>query len=162
VATARELLDALRARARNSADPGNFTVVLLVERDPILTRLIATWPNLRLPADQDPNEVCPPETPEDRRLRWLWSRIPGDPFGEWLRLAGLPDAAHTRRACWIAAENRMVLPDGTLAPALQGLVQALVTRAAIRLGAAPPPPPERRPAPPPPAPAPAVPVQGAP
>jgi hypothetical protein len=131
--TARAILDGLKIRQGQNTDIGNYSVVLLAERDPILGRLLAAWPNVPRATDPNPEEVCPEGTPKENRLRWLWSRVPEDVFLSWARLAGLPEAAHIRRAQWVAIENRMVLPDGTLAPALQGLIQGLVVQATKRL-----------------------------
>jgi hypothetical protein len=37
-----------------------------------------------------------------------------DPIPHWIALAGLPQAPHVRRACFVAIDNRIVLPDGTV------------------------------------------------
>jgi hypothetical protein len=131
--TAKNILDGLKIRAGQNEDTGNYSILILVERDPLLARLVAAWPNVLRPQDENPEEQCPPELSPDKRLRWLWSRFPDELYATWARLAGLPFAAHTERVQWVAIENRMVLPDGTLAPALRGYIQGIAVQAARRL-----------------------------
>lgn len=117
--TVRDLLEQLHVR--DSLDPEqhpheqNTGVVVLLDQDKLLARLVAIWPNVpvgRLNLDAE----CPAETPETHRTRWLWSQLDPDPFPRWLQMAGLPaNAPHLIEKCWVAAENQMVFPDGTLA-----------------------------------------------
>jgi hypothetical protein len=147
--TAIELLTEARTRANSTAEVGNYSVVLMLERDPLLARLVAAWPNVFIPPDPNPQEPCPPETPPGHRFRWLFARIEPDPIPEWIAASGLPDAPHVRRACQVAIVNRMVLPDGTLAMVIRNYVNALVA-GAVRANM--PEPPRRReqaPVPPP-------------
>lgn len=132
--TAKNILDGLKMRGAKNDDAGNYSVLILVERDPLLARLVSVWPNVPRPHDEKPEEPCPGEIAHDKRIRWLWSRFPEEVFESWARLAGLPYAPHVERVQWVAIENRMVLPDGSLAPILIGYVQSVAVQAARRLG----------------------------
>lgn len=113
-----EILARIKARdntenvAEGRGDPANFGHVVLLRSNPSLTLLAAAWPNVPPSIDPDPSEVC--EAPESEQVRWYWSRLEPDPIPVWLRTAGLPDADHTRRACWLAIDNCIVHPDGRL------------------------------------------------
>lgn len=125
--TAREVLAEVRevAKRRGSA-------AILVEQDPLLTRLVAVWPSVcpgKLPRDA----ACPIKMELPMKIRWLWAMLPGDPIAVWLRLAGLPDADHTRRACWVAIENLIVLPNGSISPKIKSLIEGLASRAKGRV-----------------------------
>lgn len=124
--TAAELLASLKEKAASNLEPGNYTAVLLVQEDASLRKLVSVWPNVMLPRDPKPNEVVPDGMRPLARLGWLWARIDPDPIPDWLQLAGLPDAPHTRRLCRVAIDNRMVLPDGTLSPQVKAWLNALV------------------------------------
>lgn len=104
-------VDALDPEAH--ADIQNHGVVILLDQDPILARLVAAWPNVPLGRDPKPDEAMPEGIPEGRILRWMWARIVPDPIPDWLITAGLPDAPQYRRRCWTAIDNKMVFPDGT-------------------------------------------------
>lgn len=91
----------------------NHGMVLLLDSNKLLQRLVACWSNVTLPLDEDPREQAPEGLTQAHFLRWLWSRIEPDPIPGWLALAGLPDAPHTRRWCMVAMDNRIVFPDGT-------------------------------------------------
>ncbi len=96
-----------------------------------MLRLAAVWPTITVPRDGKPDEVCPDETPTDKMLRWLWSRIEPDPIPGWIERTGLPDAPHTRRACQVLIDNAMALPDGTLAESVDTFIAA---HAAAKMG----------------------------
>lgn len=115
---ARDIYD--RIHARDAADPRtggdpNHGILMLLDGSKLLARLAAIWPNVPCPHDPDLDEEVPPDTPAAYHLRWLWSRINPDPIPTWLLMAGLPDAAHTRRLAEVAIQNMVVLP-----PALRG------------------------------------------
>jgi hypothetical protein len=131
------------------ADDQNAGVVALLETSRELQRLVAVWPNVPLPEDPDPTEECPEDLPAAVRLRWVWSRIDPDPIPTWIMYAGLPDAAHVRRAIRLAQDNRIVFPDGTRSNWAEVYVQRIARVAlGVRQGA----PRREAPAPPPPAP----------
>lgn len=91
----------------------NHGMVLLLESSKVLQLLVACWPNVTLPLDENPTEAAPKGLTQAHHLRWLWSRIEPDPVPGWLALAGLPDAPHIRRWCLVAMDNRIVFPDGS-------------------------------------------------
>ena len=145
--TAGEVLAALQQRD-TSQETGNVAAVMLLEQDPVLQRLVAVWPNV--PTSPFPyGAACPAEIPEGRRLRWVWAILDPDPVPRWLETAGLPDAEHTRRACFIAIDNRMVHPDGSISRWATQYIRSVVrgtlarrgTRALAGDGAPPPVPP---------------------
>lgn len=115
--TARDLLEQLHVQ--DSMDPEQFPqeqnlgVVVLLDQDKLLARLVAIWPNVPL-GSLDLDAECPPATPETHRLRWLWAQLDPDPFPRWLQMAGLFEAPHLIEKCWVAVENKMVFPDGNL------------------------------------------------
>ena len=95
-------------------DPANYGPIVLMDQDETLTRLVATWSNLAPSLLPDPDMACPTLLPEHARLRWLWTLLEPDPIPLWMRTAGLPAAPHIERLCWLAIDNRIVLPDGTI------------------------------------------------
>lgn len=134
MATAGEILAQLQQRD-TSQDVGNIAAVLLLEQDETVQRLVAVWANT--PHTPVPyGMVCPPEIPEGRRVRWLWAILEPDPIPRWIETAGLPDADHVRRACFVAIDNRMVHPDGTVSrwatQYLRSVVRGTLTRRAPR------------------------------
>lgn len=114
--TARDILATVKelAAKRKNIQP-------MVSGDQVLRKLATAWLSV-VPPKLNRNAVCPGRLPHLARIRWLWSLLPGDVIGTWLRVAGFPDADHTRRAAWMAIENLVVLPDGTLAPAVKELI----------------------------------------
>lgn len=142
--TTSSILSAVRART-TANDVGTYACIPLLEGDPTLMRLATAWPKVR-PAELL-NLPCPEAIPRDREVRWLWAVINPDPIPRWIELAGLPDAPHTRRACYVLIDNEAVLPDGTLALVVEqyiqrkigSFLQSMLPRRAR--GSAPPPPP---------------------
>jgi len=144
--------------SEKAAAAANQALVTLIETDASLARLIAVWGSVPRTPDPVPDEEYPSALPESMRLRWLWSRVEPDPVPEWITYSGLPDAPHVRRSIMLAISNRIVLPDGTLAPWADAYIQR---QARMALGIrgqpapeTPAPTPSRAPVPPPPAPAP--------
>jgi len=115
--TARDILENLHIE--NNLDPESYPerqnhgVVVLLDQDPLLARLVAVWPNVPRCTDPDPDEEMPPEVHDALVLRWLWSRLEPDPVAAWIATAGLVDRPDIRKKCWVAIENKMVFPDGT-------------------------------------------------
>lgn len=129
-----DLLTELQLRAAPNAETGNFGPVLLLAQDETLTRLVACWPNVpppTLPVDPQ-TTLVPDDMPESAHYRWLWSLLEPDPIPLWLRYAGLPDAPPFRRLCWLAIDNRMVLPDGTVSAWADRFIGRAVARAVTR------------------------------
>lgn len=91
----------------------NHGVIVLLDEDPILARLVAAWHNVPIGVDPNPDEPMPADIPEHMALRWVWARIEPDPIPVWLEVAGLPDRPDFRRKAQAAIDNRMVFPDGT-------------------------------------------------
>jgi hypothetical protein len=113
--TIADLVAALNNEAQQPNAPGMFGGVVLLSQDPTLARLIACWPNVPVSALPSGSTPVPDELPEGAKLRWLWTSLEPDPFPAWVRIAGLPEnAPHVQRACWVAVENKMILPDGKL------------------------------------------------
>lgn len=114
--TARDILQAMKARdaldPKDHPDEQNQGAVVLLSQSQALTRLVACWPNVPVSVDPDPREEVPPDTPRSHHIRWLWSRLEPDPIPVWLATAGLPDAPHFRKWCYVAIDNQMVMPDG--------------------------------------------------
>lgn len=125
-----DLIAELQIRAAPDAETGNFGPVLLLAQDETLTRLVACWPNVPPSAlAVDPQTTMVPEgMPESAHYRWLWSLLEPDPIPLWLRFAGLPDAEPFRRLCWMAIDNRMVLPDGTVSAWADRYLSRVVAR----------------------------------
>ena len=84
--------------------------------DPTLAQLVCAWPNVPLPplTDVQKTRQVPGEIPPHRMLRWLFAQLEPDPIPVWIEMAGLPDAPHVRRACFIAIDQRLVWPDGNI------------------------------------------------
>jgi len=97
-----------------AADGVNGGIVVLLESDRTLAKLIAVWGNVPVSADPDPAEEYPAGLPESLQWRWVWSRLDPDPCPTWIAYAGLPDAPHIRRTVQLAIDNRIVFPDGSL------------------------------------------------
>lgn len=129
--TARELLAGMKERGASTLEVGNYTPIVLLEMSPELKRLVAVWPNVMAdgPRDPQPDQPVPDGLPLLARTDWLWARLEPDPIPDWIRLAGLPDAPHVRRLCRQAIDNRMVLPDGTLANPIRAYLNKLVMTA---------------------------------
>ena len=127
MSTAREILTMLRARTAQRNSIGAWACIPLIEGDDLLYKLALAWPKVR-PAEY-PKEVlaleCPPATPADKQVRWLWALIP-DPMPRWIEIAGLPRAPHVIRACYQLVDHEAVLPDGTLAVAVESYLQRKV------------------------------------
>lgn len=121
---ARDNAEQVAADGEGGADPANFGQVVLLRSNPMLAVLAAAWSNVPPSRDPEPAEVC--EAPESEWVRWYWSRLEPDPIPIWLRTAGLPDAPHTRRACWMAIDNGMIHPDGGLATWTERYVRQFV------------------------------------
>lgn len=115
MASAADLVADLRDRDAEGRkeEAGNYGVVVLLKSDQTLARLVACWPNVPVSL-LDERAECPPALPPHARLRWLWSLLDPDPIPSWIEMAGLPDAAFVRRACFTAIDNRMVHPDGAV------------------------------------------------
>jgi hypothetical protein len=107
--TVGELLCAVKA-----TESREFHVVARLQGDNILTRLVSVWPSVPLPPPPNPDEPLPPILPLAVRARWLFARMEPFPLETWMEMAGLPDAAHVRRAAYVAMDMRMVFSDGTL------------------------------------------------
>jgi hypothetical protein len=112
--TVADLVASIKNEAQVPNAPGNYAGVFLLAQDPALQRLVSTWPNVPVSAMPAGDMPCPETMPEGARLRWLWTLLEPDPLPVWRERAGLPDAPHVTRAQWLAIENKMVLPDGTL------------------------------------------------
>ncbi len=117
--TAREIMEAFRAKEAMDQLGFNIGIVALIDEDETLARLVLVWPGMDLPPDPDPHEVCPSGITATMQMRWLFSRIEPDPVDRWIELAGLPDAPHVRRACQVAIDNKIVLADGKLSKAAE-------------------------------------------
>ncbi len=113
-------------------DDHNIGVVTMFNQDRLLSRLAATWPSVArvLPRDDNPPEECPPDTPPEYMVRWLWSRIEPEPEPVWAEMTGLPQAPHVFRAMRVLQDIGAVFPDGTLSQ----WVQRYLTSEAGRLG----------------------------
>ena len=106
--SAAELLAEVQER-----DEDNQGLLVLLDNDDDMGRLVAVWQNMMLPAFNG-DEAAPDTLRGLQRLRRLWSQIDYDFVAEWIGLAGLPDAAHIRRSAQLAMDNRAVYPDGSL------------------------------------------------
>ena len=115
--TPREILAELKRL--DALDPERFPeeqnhgVVVLLDADKILARLVAAWPNVPLGVDPDPDREMPADIHESKAIRWMWARIQPNPIPVWLTTAGLPKRPDFVRKCWAAIDNQMVFPDGT-------------------------------------------------
>lgn len=118
-----QTLDDVMARlaALDNGDPEaaksarNFAPAALLS-DETLGRLVCAWPNvpvLPFTPEQRGREV-PPATPAHRVFRWVFAQLEPDPVPVWIEMAGLPEAPHTRRLAYLAIDQRLVRPDGTL------------------------------------------------
>lgn len=114
VVTAADIVADLAQQGAAPRDPSNYGPVVLMDQDETLTRLVATWPNVSGCVLSNLDEACPEGMPEHARLRWLWTLLEPDPIPLWICMAGLPHAPHIERLCWLAIDNRIVLPDGTI------------------------------------------------
>lgn len=124
-----DLLADLQTRAGASLDAGNFGPALMMDQDEELTRLVACWRNVPVPVLPPGETPLPEALPPEARLRWLWSMIEPDPIPTWIRMSGLPNSPHIRRLCWVAIDNRMVHPDGSISEwASQYLSRTLAQR----------------------------------
>jgi hypothetical protein len=99
-------------RHRDATNPASFAPAIMLKSDPTLLQLVAAWPNA--PRGMFDGEADASPVPLDARTRWLWALVEPDPIPGWITTAGLPDAPHVRRTCWVAIDNVLVLPDGTL------------------------------------------------
>jgi hypothetical protein len=115
-------------------DPNNIGVVTLVTQDTIYERLMAAWPNVArlLKDDPDPDEVCPPDTPSEFRILWLWSRIEPEPEPLWATVAGLPYAPHVARAMYTLRDHAAVFPDGTMSDWLNKYLVKVASRVGVK------------------------------
>jgi len=125
--TAAAILERIKAD-----DANNIGLVTLIHQDPSYLRLTAAWPNAArlIERDSEPTEVCPPDTPVEDRVRWLWARVEPAPEPLWSAVAGLPDAPHVYRAMRVLQDWGVVFPDGTLSV----WAQRLLTSKAKALG----------------------------
>lgn len=112
--TAADIIADLLREGGATRDPSNYGPIVLMDQDETLVRLVATWTNVVPCTLPNPNEECPADVPGHARLRWLWTLLEPDPIPLWIRTAGLPHAPHVERLCWLAIDNRIVLPDGTI------------------------------------------------
>jgi len=114
--TARDILEEMKARdgldAEQHPAKQNQGILVLLENSKVLARLVAAWPNVPVSPDPNPGEEVPDDTPVTHYIRWLWARMEPDPIPVWLGMAGLPEAPHLRKWCYVAIDNRMVFPDG--------------------------------------------------
>ena len=92
----------------------------MLDTNPDLRQLVATW--ARVPKSTF-NTKLECKVPETMWVKWLWAILEPDPISEWIRLSGLPDAEHIRRACYQAIETLLVLPDGSLAECVRNYLQ---------------------------------------
>lgn len=113
----RDVLEELKAAAEKRK-----AVRALVDQDPTLQRLILVWPSVS-PERPPKTARCPVKLTLPQKIRWYWSMLPNDPIANWIRLSGLPDAPHVRRAVWVAIENLIVLPNGRLQPNVKAQVK---------------------------------------
>jgi len=98
-----------------SDDDLNIGVVTLMRSDSLYMRLAAAWPNVaRMIPQPSFTEQVPAEIGEELHLRWLWAGINPAPEPLWAQVAGLPDAAHVRRAMQVLQDNCVVFPDGNM------------------------------------------------
>jgi hypothetical protein len=129
VPSVADLLADLQVQAAVPTEPGNFGPVMLLAQDETLTRLVACWANVPPSTlSVDPRTMVPEGMPAGAHLRWLWALLEPDPLPLWLRYAGLPDAAPFRRLCWLAIDNRMVLPDGSVSQWASQYLSRVVAR----------------------------------
>jgi hypothetical protein len=93
----------------------NFAPAALLA-DETLAQLVCAWPNVPVQplTGEHKSRPIPHETPAHREMRWAFAQIDPDPIPIWLEMAGLPDAPHTRRAVYVAIDQKLVRPDGTL------------------------------------------------
>lgn len=109
--TAGEIL--VRAQQRGASQDAGVGAVLILDQDPTVQRLVSVWGSVaRSPFPY--TAPCPPALPEARHVRWMWAMLEPDPIPAWVEMSGLPDAPHVRRACFVAIDNCMVYPDGTV------------------------------------------------
>ena len=126
--TASDVLAVMQERAGAARDAGNYGPVVLLDQDPVLVRLTACWRNVPVSTLPAPDTEIPAGLPESSWLRWYWSMLEPDPLPVWIRIAGLPDAAHVRRACLMAIDNRVVCPDGTVSQWAEQYLSRLVAQ----------------------------------
>ena len=115
-------------------DSNNIGVVTLVTQDALYERLIAAWPNAArlLNADENPDEECPPDTPLQFHVLWLWSRIQPEPEPVWATVAGLPHAPHVVRAMHTLRDHAAVFSDGTLSEWLTKYLTKIANRLGVK------------------------------